>query len=228
MIVDHRSEKKPKDRNMSHLKKNWEDMSPWLVHFTDGKCSKSAYDKMMGILSSQQIEAKTRYGFARKSIHCVPSACLSEIPLHQISRLAAERESPYGIVFTKDFIQSVGGGPILYAYKDSTQHKAVVQLREQAKSDASAPFWQIASFIDAPGIYGKSKYLFDWEREWRVANNIDFKSVDVAFLVIPEESHVVARSFFNDAEAENFGPNYQCPYVDPFWDLDRLKSELPD
>ncbi len=213
---------------MSHLKKSWEDMSPWLVHFTDGKGKQTAYDKMMGILSSRRIEAKTRYGFARKSKHCVPSACLSEIPLHQIGRLSAERESPYGIVFTKGFIQSVGGGPILYAYKDSPQHKAVLQLRKQAKSDSSDPFWQLAPFIDAPGVYGKSKYLFDWEREWRVANNIDFKPADVAFLVIPEESHEAARSFFNDAEAENLGPNYQCPYVDPLWDLGRLKTELPN
>jgi hypothetical protein len=45
---------------------------------------------------------------------------------------------------------------------------------------------------------------------------------------IPEESHEAARSFFNDAETENLGPNYQCPYVDPLWDLGRLKSELPN
>ena len=47
------------------------------------------------------------------------------------------------------------------------RHKAVLQLRKQAKSDSSDPFWQLAPFIDAPGVYGKSKYLFDWEREWR-------------------------------------------------------------
>jgi hypothetical protein len=35
---------------MSHLMKRWEDMSPWLVQFTDGKGEKTAYDTMMGIL----------------------------------------------------------------------------------------------------------------------------------------------------------------------------------
>lgn len=202
-------------------------MSPWLVHFTDGKSSKTAYRQMMSILASRCIEAKNKYGFAHKNKNCVPSACLSEIPLHQIGRLAKERKSPYGIVFRKEFIQSLGGGPILYAYKDSPQHQAVKKLRDLAKSDSSSPFWQIAPFIDAPGVYGESKYLFDWEREWRVADDIDFTSNDVEFLILPEAKHEKARSFFKNVKRENLGPNYLCPYVDPYWDLDRLKTVLP-
>lgn len=213
---------------MSHLMKRWEDMSPWLVQFTDGKGEKTAYDKMMGILSSQCIEAQTKYRIARIHEYCTLSACLSEIPLHQIGRLATARESPFGIVFRKDFIQSVGGGPILYAYKGSPQLHAIKMLLERAKSDNANPFWQIAPFTDAPRIYAKSNYLFDWERESRVASKIDFSSEGVAFLVNPEDTHEAARAFFNDAEEENLSPNYQCPYSDPHWDLDRLKSELPD
>ena len=45
-------------------------------------------------------------------------ACLSQIPLHQITRLA-ERRSSYGLGFTKDFILERGGGPVWYVEQGS-------------------------------------------------------------------------------------------------------------
>jgi hypothetical protein len=140
---------------MDFLKPNWQDVSPWLVHFSDGKGSKSAYDKMMGILSSRCIKAQARYGFVKKSEHCAQSACLSEIPLHQLGRLAEKRKSPYGIVFRRNFIQSIGGCPVLYAHKNTPSYAAVCALRDIAENDPQHPFWQLAPFVDAPGQYGR-------------------------------------------------------------------------
>lgn len=47
-----------------------------------------------------------------------------------------------------------------------------------------------------------------------------------AFLIIPENLHGAARSFFDDAERENLGPNYKCPFIDPYWGLDKIKRIL--
>lgn len=58
--------------------------------------------------------------------------------------------------------------------------------------------------------------------------NIDFDLSDVAFLVIPERDHAAARGFFQNAELEHLGPNYQCPYIDANWDWARLCREFPN
>ena len=80
--------------------------------------------------------------------------------------------------------------------------------------------------IDAPGEYGKREYFFDWEREWRHIGSMYFAPEDVAFLLIPEELHPAARSFFENAYRENLGPAYFCPYVDPSWSKERIIDKL--
>ena len=41
-----------------------------------------------------------------------------------------------------------------------------------------------------------------------------------------EDLHAAARGFFDDAERENVGPNYKCPFIDPYWGLEKIKSSL--
>ena len=80
--------------------------------------------------------------------------------------------------------------------------------------------------IDAPGVYDRREYLFDWEREWRHIGSMSFEPEDVAFLLIPEELHSKARSFFEGAYRDNLGPAYLCPYVDPSWDRGKIMGAL--
>ena len=88
------------------------------------------------------------------------------------------------------------------------------------ESNPAANIWKITPFIDAPGKYGKEErsYFFDWEREWRHVGPFSFRPEDVAFLLIPQEFHELARSFFEDCLYEHTGPSYLCPYVDPTCD----------
>ncbi|OSI22309.1 hypothetical protein BST65_27200 [Bradyrhizobium canariense] len=64
------------------------------------------------------------------------------------------------------------------------------------------------------------------QREWWNVGDLNFIQEDAAFLIIPEESHGAARIFFDDAEREYIGPNYKCPFIDPYWDPQNLKTTL--
>lgn len=207
----------------------WTDMSDFVVHFAKDYGGRSGYENMLSILSKRRIEARNPFGIARDKAPDIGSqnvACFSEVPLHRLSRLAKAR-SDYGIVFRKDIVIHRKANPILYAYKDHSVLSALKKLMSAAKHDAANPVWMITPFIDAPGDYGKSKYFFEWEREWRKVGHYKFTTDEVEFLVIPEDLHEVARGFFKAAKAENRGPSYECPFIDPYWSLKKIKPLLP-
>lgn len=204
---------------------SWTDMSNHLVHFTRDYGGRNAYSNMLGILGGGVIRAHNRFGICRKiapNPESQRAACFSEVPLHQLGRLATKR-SEYGIVFRKDFVIRRGGNPILYAYKDRAVAKAIKKLAQQAGGDADDPIWRVTPFVDVPGAYGKAQYYFEWEREWRVVGDVALTPDDVAFLIVPEDLHAAARGFFDDARAENLGPAFDCPFIDAHWDLEKIQ-----
>lgn len=204
---------------------NWEDMSPFVVHFTKKSATGSEYDNSISILASRCIQAQNRFGMGKNYAESPPCVCFSEVPLHQLKRLADKRGS-YGIVFRKEFIVARDGGPILYAYQDTPHAAAMRTLIDKAAGKADDPIWKVAPFIDQPGQYGGSSYFFEWEREWRHVGNLQFDEADPVFLIIPEDLHEAARDFFDSAEREQLGPNYKCPFIDPYWGLEKVKSIL--
>lgn len=210
---------------------DWRDMSEYVVHFTRDLQSGSAYNSQMSILGSRKIEARTRFGAARRldaledSQRC---ACFSEVPLDRLNRLV-ERRSRYGIGFLQETLMAAGGGRVWYIDKYSGLQASFDQLMNQyARSplDVNSPFWHLTPFIDFPGTYGTSEYRFEWEREWRVPGGLSFSPSQVAFLFIPEEYHSQARAFFSEAEKANTGPNYPCPFLDPLWPDERIQAAL--
>lgn len=210
---------------VGHANPNWDDMSPFVVHFTKASPNSSAYTNSLSILHQRRLEARGRFGIGKNHAESPRCVCFSEVPLHQLKRLADKR-GPYGIVFRKEFIVERNGGPIMYAYQDTTHATALRKLLADEVGKPEDPIWQIAPFADLPGTYGTSSYFFEWEREWRHVGDLDFKETDPAFLVIPENLHEVARGFFDDAGRENLGPNYKCPFIDPYWGLDKIKRSL--
>lgn len=205
----------------------WKDMSNYAVHFTKATNNKTAYQNALSVLYARKIEARKAFGAGRTLPAAQKAVCFSEIPLHQLKRLADVR-GPYGIGFRKDFLVERGGGPILYAYKDTAHAKAVNSLVNAAADQPAHPIWRITPFIDLPGVYGHKKYLFEWEREWRAVGDFPFAPPDAAFLIIPECLHEAARDFFDDAERENIGPNYECKFIDPYWSDEIISAVLPD
>ena len=53
-----------------------------------------------------------------------------------------------------------------------------------------------------------------------------FAEVDVEFLVVPSALHEAARAFFDNAKADNLGPCYDCPFIDPYWKIEKIKPLL--
>ena len=80
--------------------------------------------------------------------------------------------------------------------------------------------------MDAPGDYSTGNYFFEWEREWRKLGDFKFTEVDVEFLVAPSALHEAARAFFDNAKADNLGPCYDCPFIDPYWKIEKIKPLL--
>lgn len=195
----------------------WTDMSDYVVHFAKPSPGRTAYDNAISILHSGRIEARNAFGAGRTLPPARKSVCFSEVPLHELKRLAAVR-GPHGIGFRKEFLVERDGGPILYAYKDTSHAKAVEAMVKSAANTPDHPIWSFAPFVDVPGIYGKIHYQYEWEREWRVVGDLDFSTTDPALLIIPESHHEVARGFFDDAESDQLGPNYKCRFIDPYWD----------
>lgn len=204
---------------------NWEDMSPFVVHFTKKSPTAGEYENSLSILGSRRLEARNRFGIAKNHIESLPCVCFSEVPLHQLGRLADKRGS-YGIVFRKEFVVEHNGGPIMYAYQNTAHAVALRTLVNNAVGKLDDPIWRIAPYVDQPGQYGSSSYFFEWEREWRHVGDLNFKESDLAFLIIPEHLHKAARDFFDNAEREHLGPNYKCPFIDPYWSLDKIKGLL--
>lgn len=204
---------------------NWEDMSPFVVHFTKKSAKSSEYDNSISILASRNLQAQNRFGMGKNYGESPPCVCFSEVPLHQLKRLADKRGS-YGIVFRKEFIVARDGGPILYAYQDTPHAMAMRALIDDAVGKPDDPIWRVAPFVDQPGQYGSSSYFFEWEREWRHPGNLQFNEDDPAFLIIPEDLHEAALDFFDNAEREQLGPNYKCPFIDPYWNLEKIKTIL--
>lgn len=197
-------------------------MSPFVVHFTK-KTSHNAYDNVMSILSHRRIEARGAFGLNRQNNASRKSVCFSETPPHFLARLAKTRGC-FGIGFRKDLVVARGGGPIMYAYKDTKHARALRALVDAAAGKPADPIWEIAPFIDVPGSYGSKEYFFEWEREWRHVGDFDFSEKDAAFLIIPADDHELAREFFADAERDQRGPNYTCPYIDPYWNIEQVKE----
>ena len=207
----------------------WTDMSDFVSHFTKDYGGKSAYDNMLSILHSKTIQSKNAFGIAKNEFPdgaTQKTVCFSEIPLHKLSRLAKAR-SDYGIVFRKDIVIHRHGNPILYAYKDHPVAAALRQLIKVAKKDPANPIWTVTPFVDAPGAYPHGNYFFEWEREWRKVGDFKFQTNDVEFLIIPENLHKDAKNFFEQARAKNLGPSYDCPFIDPYWKLKKIKPLLP-
>lgn len=182
------------------------DMSKYLVHFSN------SYDSMMRILSSGTIDPSGPFGELNKlPKYRDKTVCLSEKPFESLSKLSSRRGSKFGLAFTKEFIISKGGNRVWYVEKNSAQH---ISLEKMAFSNNSS-LMELAPFIEIVSNNQNERRDFDWEREWRVIGQIPFSPEDVKYLFIPSDSHQQARMFFDDAEKENIGPNYQCPYIDP-------------
>lgn len=208
----------------------WDDMSDYVVHFTKADGDSSEYDVLMKILGGGCIRAMNPFGIARAwapDLTSQRAVCFSEVPLHEVGRIAIRRNSKYGIGFTKDFLRNREGGPVWAVENQSSAALALHSLTESAIPNVEDPIWKLTPFIDFVGKFRNGKvYRFDWEREWRLTGDLLFETTDPAFLFIPEDLHERAREFFVNAARRHTGPSYPCPFLDPTWDKEMIRAAL--
>lgn len=210
--------------------RSWHDISSYVVHFVK---QPDAYSTIMSILSEGRlVRGEQPFGAARhvRAIRESQRAvCLSEIPLGHLARLVDRRKSCHGIGFTKRLAIDQGAAPLWYLEEGSHAQQAFASLVNRAAKnlDPADPLWQLTPLVDYPsGPASPYRYDFRWEREWRLASDLHFEPEEVAFLLIEEGLHDAARSFFAEAAAENLGPAYFCPYIDPRWSLEQVRRAL--
>lgn len=213
----------------------WRDMSDFVVHFTKaGPPYHDAYQNIMSILGTRTlVPGFEGFGIARKEKAVLEkhrSVCFSEIPLDQLGRLV-QRRSRYGIAFRKSYIHTHGGGPVWYLQYGSPAHQSMKLLIQQALNSPEPqkdPVWAMTPFVDVQGDSPEApyNYRFDWEREWRVPGLLRFTEYDAALLILPEELHAVAQSFFEWAVREKQGPGYFCPLIDAEWPAEQIAQVL--
>ncbi|WP_435746005.1 hypothetical protein [Microbacterium sp. PMB16] len=152
-------------------------MSDYLVHFTKRPA-------LLSILEAGHVDARNQFGWGRNdtsTAHLRMSACLSEVPVDQIERIASRR-GHYGIGFRRDFIQGLGGARVWYA--EEPQRTILFDtFRPLYRNDRDRTngLWKLTPFIDDV----RPEYDFTWEREWRVPGGVRFALADVQFLILP-------------------------------------------
>ena len=161
----------------------WEDMSQFVVHFTDDP------NVFAEIIATGLLRASGPYGFswARKVPEVAArhySVCFSEVPLNNLERLIRSHGN-YGIGFTKDFIRSNHGARVWYVDQRSMQARLLNEHLEDLtrRKDFSHPMWDLTPFVD---LVMPGRYEWDWEREWRVRGDLHFTLSDIAFTVTPD------------------------------------------
>ena len=208
------------------------DMSPYVVHFTKDASTLSAFDVCKLILDEQIVKAKNSFGTGKEYAYCPKSVCFSEVPLKELSRFRKNR-GKFGFGFHKEFIVERGGGPVLYAYKETPQSKAFKEMVDAAQSNFNDLVWKLAPFIDRPGWYQKYqrdlKYFFEWEREWRHVGDLNFREGDLSFLVLPEDKHDELRLYLSEESRRIDLPRYLSqPFICLEWEKTKIQDTLRD
>jgi hypothetical protein len=199
--------------------------SAYLVHLTMGRAESSPYANLFSIVKDAELKpGPNAYGAARdlpEGHPCQRSACLSELPLHQLARLVRNR-SPYGLGFRTSVVLDGGGARVWYVDRAAQLGQQIFrQVQDPARrADESDFLWHLTPFIDFPGEYESGSFRFEWEREWRVPGGLAFGLRDVAFLLLPEGDHQKAGKTQHIKEL-------RCPLIDPTWSLERIHEALP-
>ncbi|HZB31947.1 MAG TPA: abortive infection system antitoxin AbiGi family protein [Streptosporangiaceae bacterium] len=198
----------------------WRDMSEYLVHLTEEQ-------SVTSILSTRALKGGGPFGAARNLTDRIGSqqaVCLSEIPLDRLDRLV-ERRGSYGLGFRKDWIQERDGAPVWYLRKGTAAATAFSELVRKfligdIDHENKGEIWKLTRFVDNPSA--DYNYDFDWEREWRVPDDLALDPGKVMFLIAPEVAHTnINAAWWSYIES------YPVPPVlDLAWDLARLQEFL--
>lgn len=201
------------------------DAPPILIHLTYAPYALEA------ILSERMLRASSPLGAVHRHDQLGPSQTaisLSEIDLTEVHRLAS-RHGAYGLAFQRSWVQQRGGAPVWYLPRGSAVQQRLFELVKQLAfrrdPDLSHFLWEFTPFIDYPKDSDAPGGTYDWrwEREWRVAGDLEFQHKDIVVLFAPSSQHGAIREAWGRATASDAPIP---PLVDVTWSLDAQISAI--
>jgi len=152
-----------------------DDLSERLIHLTRDFDGKSGKQRFIEILNSRTINGTNND--IRGGHNCI---CFSEAPISSIGQLLARkaqeiRYSPFGFMFSKDYLFDKGARPVIY------------QTEEEYKLLPKEMQYKHVKF----NLNGANKTDWTWEREWRLQTDKFELEVPWTTVIVPTRSEMV-------------------------------------
>lgn len=195
--------------------------------------AEASLERILQTTPNPQILARSPYGYFKMKIDYpstprggvnpdwIKSVCFSETPLQEIrsfyQAVAAKRNQykKFGLAFWTDTIRSKGGNPVLYI--DSRKPNLIQSLNRMLTSHQHwKDFYPFYETFGPQIIYPTKTSDFRWEREWRLAGNLNFTLEELAFGICPEDKIPKFEALSNN----------KIVFIDPDWDISKLKQVL--
>ncbi len=178
--------------------------------------------KLTGINTGKNVKMNIPVAWLR-------SVCFSETPLRELKsfyRATQEEKNwtakknkyqKYGLAFHADFVRNRGGHPVFYYdRRNAAIAQSVEALGKPELHPVTQPILPLCEPYGPKVLEPQKEIDFRWEREWRIVGDFQFAWTDVAFGICAEK-HI---------EAFEARVQHQFPFLDPDWEIDRLKSYL--
>ena len=152
--------------------------------------------------------------------------CFTETPLselHLLTRRIPGRSielSDYGIVFSRQFLISKGAQPALYLNLYDNNER----LRDAARSIHEivaengfrrSGLAQLLPFLNTMN----ERHDFAWEREWRIAGDLNFDPRDIVAVILPETGERKLTHKYLERG---------IPVISPAWSTERIVAEFSE
>jgi hypothetical protein len=222
------------------------DLSTFLVHLSRASDEESAKDRLISIVKSRSIEARSPYGpavprleKAKQPTESQKCVCFTETPLEHVHILTSQIEErnfhfePYGIAISKKQGRKNGVNPVWYL-DISPGHDWLTQPLEKMIDEAiddgeyaGHPLARLTPFIEQMGSGGNESGIggyrkeFWWEREWR--HQGDFKIRSKPIIICPAKDIRDVREAISQDEMDL---NDDLSFIDPNWSLEQIIGRL--
>lgn len=231
-----------------------DDISPFIVHLTRNYPNRglnNAQTNLINILKKRTIHARHPHCLYKPVIENSEftttlkkkfnTVCLTETPLHQISKLVARipgraiNLKPYGIVFWRENLIEEGASPAIYINAKGTNLKKYLlenfretfngiesyhKLRAEEKEyyDEIIQYYSLINIID-------SHYDFAWEREWRYPGTLKFQ-FDEIVAIIAGQPDLFVKECKNTLSKSTMTAINRTPIIKPDWSYEDIIDEM--
>ncbi len=158
-----------------------------MIHFTKGATHEEAFERLRTIVNQGKLLGSVERIRGQHGCVCFTEAPLCSLQHGFVNPTAYSRYSPFGVIFDKKHIFSLGGRPVIYQPEEEYDHLPDSHKWRHVRYDPLA---------DPP-------IDFTWEREWRLKCNELALEPSQAGLVVPsaiwaerlESEHGVVQDF---------------------------------